>query len=55
MFINLISCPEGIEALEKSYPGVRVITAKVDPILNAKKYIEPGLGDYGDRYFGSNV
>ena len=54
VFINLISCPDGIAALGSRYPGVRVITGKIDPILNEQKYIVPGLGDYGDRYFASN-
>lgn len=54
MFINLISCAEGIGVLNSKFPGVRVITGKIDPLLNENKYIVPGLGDYGDRYFASN-
>ncbi len=54
VFINLISCEQGISVLSRDFPQLRVITAKIDPILNENKYIEPGLGDYGDRYFASN-
>jgi uracil phosphoribosyltransferase len=44
--------PEGIAALEKTAPDVRVFTAAVDDRLNDVKYIVPGLGDAGDRQFG---
>lgn len=54
VFINLVCCPTGIARIQKDHPGVKIITAVVDPILNGKKYIIPGLGDYGDRYFASN-
>ena len=52
-FINLVSCDRGIQRLLKEHPGVHIITACVDPILNEKFYIEPGIGDYGDRFFAS--
>ena len=52
-FINLVSCEEGIERIQKDHPQVKILTAAVDPIINEKKYIIPGLGDYGDRYFAS--
>jgi uracil phosphoribosyltransferase len=53
MFLNVVSCPEGLAALAASFPEVAVVTAGVDPGLNEHKYIVPGLGDYGDRYFGT--
>ncbi len=53
MFLNVVSCPEGLAALAAAYPEVIVVTAEVDPGLNEHKYIVPGLGDYGDRYFGT--
>jgi uracil phosphoribosyltransferase len=52
-FINLVSCDRGIQRVLKEHPGVHIITASVDPILNEKCYIVPGLGDYGDRFFAS--
>jgi uracil phosphoribosyltransferase len=53
MFINLISAPEGIEQVLAVYPQIRIITAEIDRELNQKAYILPGLGDYGDIYFGT--
>jgi uracil phosphoribosyltransferase len=52
-FVNLVSCPEGLAALAEAYPKVNVFTACVDSHLNEDKYIVPGLGDFGDRYFGT--
>ena len=54
LFLNVVSCPEGIEALFNQYPKVKVVTASVDDGLNDDKYIVPGLGDFGDRYYGTN-
>jgi uracil phosphoribosyltransferase len=54
IFINLISCPEGIKKLTAAFPGVKIITGFVDKGLNSKAFIIPGLGDFGDRYFGTN-
>ncbi|CAI2377687.1 unnamed protein product [Moneuplotes crassus] len=53
-FINLISCPEGLSCLTSAFPDIKIITAVVDPNMNEERYIEPGLGDYGDRYFNSD-
>ena len=51
--VNLVAAPEGIRTVQKSYPRVPVFTAAVDKKLNAKGYILPGLGDAGDRLFGT--
>jgi uracil phosphoribosyltransferase len=48
----VVVAPEGIAALEKAAPNVRVFTAAIDDGLNEIKYIVPGLGDAGDRQFG---
>ena len=53
IFVNVVSCEEGLRALAAAYPQVKVVTGAIDPILNEKKYIVPGLGDFGDRYFGT--
>ena len=53
MFINLICCPEGLRNLKCAYPNVKVVTCCIDECLNEHKYIVPGLGDYGDRYYGT--
>lgn len=52
-FLCLVSCPEGIARLGDAHPDVPVFTAAVDERLNAVGYIVPGLGDAGDRYFGT--
>mmetsp|Transcript_664 Transcript_664/g.939 ORF Transcript_664/g.939 Transcript_664/m.939 type:complete len:88 (-) Transcript_664:99-362(-) len=53
VFANMICAPEGLKALSNSYPQVKVVTACVDERLNDDKYIVPGLGDYGDRFFNT--
>lgn len=52
-FLCLIAAPEGIEALTKAHPDVEVYCANVDKCLNERCYIVPGLGDAGDRIFGT--
>jgi uracil phosphoribosyltransferase len=51
--ICVVSCPEGLTALAHAHPDVPVFTAAIDDGLNEKCYIVPGLGDAGDRYFGT--
>ena len=52
-FLCLIAAPEGVEALSKAHPDVEIYCANVDEKLNEKGYIVPGLGDAGDRIFGT--
>ncbi len=52
-FLCIISAPEGIEAVTKKHPDVKIYTAHIDRELNDNKYICPGLGDAGDRIFGT--
>ena len=51
--VCIVTCPEGLEAVAEKYPNVPVYTASVDECLNEHKYIVPGLGDAGDRLFGT--
>jgi len=51
--VNLIAAPEGVEAVLKAHPEVDIYTAALDRQLNEKGYIMPGLGDAGDRQFGT--
>jgi uracil phosphoribosyltransferase len=51
----LVAAPEGLRALEAAHPDVEVYTAAIDARLNDKGYILPGLGDAGDRIFGTKV
>jgi uracil phosphoribosyltransferase len=53
IFLNVVSCPEGLAAFCTKFPKIRVVTSAIDDNLNEKKYIMPGLGDFGDRYFGT--
>lgn len=52
-FIGLIAAPEGVEALQKAHPDVPIHLAAIDEKLNSDGYIVPGLGDAGDRQFGT--
>ena len=54
-FLALIAAPEGVEALRQAHPDVPIFLAALDSHLNADKYIVPGLGDAGDRQFGTTT
>lgn len=51
--MNLISCPEGLEAVLTAFPSLCVVSGIVDPEIDGRKFIMPGVGDFGDRYFGT--
>ncbi|MBP6062809.1 MAG: uracil phosphoribosyltransferase [Fusobacteriaceae bacterium] len=53
VFISLVAAPEGIAKILKKHPDVDIYTAKIDQGLDANGYIYPGLGDCGDRIFGT--
>ncbi len=52
-FVCLIASPEGVAAFSKRHPDVPIFAASLDECLNENSYIVPGLGDAGDRYFGT--
>ena len=52
-FVCLLAAPEGIETFHKAHPDVPIYTAAIDSHLNRKGYIVPGLGDAGDRIYGT--
>ena len=52
-YVCLVSCPVGIERLAQAHPEVPIFTAAIDPELDHRAYIVPGLGDAGDRFFGT--
>lgn len=52
-FMCLLAAPEGVERMNEAHPDVPIITAALDSHLNEKGYIVPGLGDAGDRMFGT--
>lgn len=49
----IVAAPEGIAAVRAMEPNLRIVTATIDRELNEKRFILPGLGDFGDRYFGT--
>ncbi len=51
--VNLIAAPEGVAAVQKAHPDVDIFVAAIDECLNSHGYIVPGLGDAGDRLFGT--
>jgi uracil phosphoribosyltransferase len=51
--VCVLACPPGVTEMQRAHSDVPIITAAVDPILNERGYIVPGLGDAGDRYFGT--
>jgi len=54
VFINLVCCPEGVRAFHAAYPQILIVSAALDSHLDERKYIIPGLGDFGCRYFGTD-
>jgi uracil phosphoribosyltransferase len=53
VMVAVVAAPEGAEKMERDHPDVEVVTAALDRELNERKYILPGLGDFGDRLFGT--
>jgi uracil phosphoribosyltransferase len=51
--ICIVAAPEGIALVERHHPDVRIFTPVVDQGLNEHKFIVPGLGDFGDRLYGT--
>ena len=51
--ISLIAAPEGVAHIQRDHPDVRIVVASIDSHLNEKGYIVPGLGDAGDRLYGT--
>jgi len=52
--ICIVSAPEGVKLLESRHPDVVIYTPVIDRELNSHKFIVPGLGDFGDRLYGTN-
>lgn len=53
LFASIICAPEGLKVIRDQFPDITLITTSIDEHLNATKFIIPGLGDFGDRYFGT--
>ncbi|KAK4365760.1 hypothetical protein RND71_013640 [Anisodus tanguticus] len=54
IFLNLISAPEGIHCVCKRFPSLKIVTSEIDLMLNEEFRVIPGLGEFGDRYFGTD-
>lgn len=52
--VAIVAAPEGIMKIQQAYPTIPITTCALDKELNPRKYIVPGLGDFGDRYFGNS-
>jgi uracil phosphoribosyltransferase len=51
IFVAVIAAPEGIAHINAQYPAVRIVGPVIDDGLSDQKFITPGIGDFGDRYF----
>ncbi len=51
--LSIVAAPEGVRRIQTHHPDVPIFTASIDKRLDSRKYIVPGLGDFGDRYFGT--
>ncbi|KAF9617847.1 hypothetical protein IFM89_039029 [Coptis chinensis] len=54
IFLNLISAPEGIHCVCKRFPSLKIVTSEIDAALNEEFRVIPGMGEFGDRYFGTD-
>ncbi len=52
-FLCIVAAPEGVQRLEARFPGLRIFAGALDRGLDARKFIRPGLGDFGDRLYGT--
>ncbi|KAI3474935.1 hypothetical protein Pfo_030246 [Paulownia fortunei] len=53
IFLNLIAAPEGIHTVCKKFPRLKIVTSEIDTTLNKDMHVIPGMGEFGDRYFGT--
>ncbi|MCK0745390.1 uracil phosphoribosyltransferase [Chromohalobacter nigrandesensis] len=53
IFANVLTSPEGLARLESTYPNLTIVTSSVEKRLNEEAFMVPGIGDFGDRYFGT--
>lgn len=53
IFVNFLASPEGLRALCATHPGLQIVTSSIEAGLNENAFMIPGIGDFGDRYFGT--
>ena len=54
IYVGIIAAPEGMQKLKERAPNMNLIVAQIDEHLNKDAFIVPGIGDFGDRYFGTD-
>jgi uridine kinase len=54
IFLNLISAPEGVNVVCKKFPRIKIVTSEIELGLNDEFRVVPGMGEFGDRYFGTD-
>ncbi|PPD90810.1 hypothetical protein GOBAR_DD12258 [Gossypium barbadense] len=54
IFLNLISAPQGVHVVCKSFPRLKIVTSEIEIGLNEDFRVVPGMGEFGDRYFGTD-
>jgi uracil phosphoribosyltransferase len=55
VFVTLLTAPEGLATVQARYPKIRIVTSAVEQGLNVNAFMMPGIGDFGDRYFGTDA
>ncbi|WP_341774691.1 uracil phosphoribosyltransferase [Burkholderia gladioli] len=55
IFVAFIASPEGIQVVCERHPGIRIVTSSIERRLNENAYMLPGIGDFGDRFFGTHA
>ncbi|KAJ0920661.1 putative transferase [Helianthus annuus] len=54
IFLNLISAPQGVHVVCKEFPRIKIVTSEIETGLNEEFRVVPGMGEFGDRYFGTD-
>lgn len=53
MLVSLLMAESGVHSIAYAFPNVKIVTTAIDPEINHKFYVLPGIGNFGDRYFGT--
>lgn len=51
--VHVLGCKEGLGVIQEAFPKIKIVLASIEPKLDGTKYLQPGLGDFGCRYFGT--
>ena len=55
VFVNVIASKKGLEVVQTRFPQLTIVTAAIDAVLDENAYVIPGLGDFGDRFYGTDT